>query len=295
MKVFVTGATGFVGSAVVDELVAAGHEVVGLARSDAGAAAVAAAGAQVRRGDLADLDGLREAAAAADGVVHTAFVHDFDAFAASADVDRRAVQALGEALVGSDRPLVVTHGTAGLAVGRLATEDDGFGPDAPRVSEQTAMGFADRGVRAVSLRLPPSVHGEGDHGFVPRAIEIARATGVSGFPGDGAQRWPSVHRRDAARLYRLALESAPAGTPLHAVADEGVPVREIAEVIGRHLDLPVRSVPTEHFGWLGMFLAMDMAASGTLTRERFGWEPTEIGLLADLEAGHYFTERAPAA
>jgi nucleoside-diphosphate-sugar epimerase len=157
------------------------------------------------------------------------------------------------------------------------------------------MGFADRGVRAVSLRLPPSVHGEGDHGFVPRAIEIARATGVSGFPGDGAQRWPSVHRRDAARLYRLALESAPAGTPLHAVADEGVPVREIAEVIGRHLDLPVRSVPTEHFGWLGMFLAMDMAASGTLTRERFGWEPTEIGLLADLEAGHYFTERAPAA
>lgn len=295
MKVFVTGATGFVGSAVVDELVAAGHEVVGLARSADGAAAVTAAGAQARRGDLADLDGLREAAAAADAVVHTAFVHDFSAFAASAETDRRAIEALGEALVGSDRPLVVSAGTAGLAPGRLATEDDAPGEGSPRVSEQTALAFADRGVRAIALRLPPSVHGEGDHGFVPRAIEIARETGMAGHPGDGAQRWASVHRRDAARLYRLALGSAPAGSVLHAVADEGVPVREIAEVVGRHLDLPVQGVPTEHFGWLGMFLAMDMAASSALTRKRFAWAPTEIGLLADLEAGHYFRETATSA
>ncbi|GAA4863388.1 SDR family oxidoreductase [Actinomycetospora straminea] len=299
MKVFVTGATGFVGSAVVDELVAAGHEVVGLARSDAGAAAVTAAGAQVRRGDLADLDGLREAAAAADAVVHTAFVHDFAAFAASAETDRRAIEALGGALVGSDRPLVVSAGTAGLAVGRLATEDDVPGEGSPRVSEQTALAFADRGVRAIALRLPPSVHGEGDHGFVPHTIDIARAAGVSGHPGDGSQRWPSVHRRDAARAYRLAIESAPAGTRLHAVHDEGVPVRAIAEVIGRHLDVPVAAIPAErveeHFGWIGMFLGLDMAATGARTRELLGWTPTEVGLLADLEAGHYFRETATSA
>lgn len=177
-------------------------------------------------------------------------------------------------------------------MGRVATEDDGFGPDAPRVSEQTAMTFVERAVRVSSLRLPPSVHGEGDHGFAPRAIEIARGTGVAGHPGDGTQRWASVHRRDAARLYRLALESAPSGTRLHAVADEGVPVREITDVIGRHLDLPVEAIPAEHvaehFGWLGTFLTMDMAASSALTRERFGWQPVEVGLLDDLETGHYF-------
>ncbi len=292
MRVFITGATGFVGSAVVDELQAAGHEVVGLARSDDSAASLRAVGAGVVRGTLTDLDVLRDAAASSDGVVHCGFVVDFDDFATSAEIDRRAIATMGEALVGSDRPLVVTDGTAWVAPGRVATEDDPLGEGVPRLSERAGLAFADRGVRASSVRLSPTVHGEGDHGFVPRLIDIARERGVAGYPGTGAQRWSAVHRRDAARLYRLAIEKAPAGARLHGVDDEGVPIRAIAEEVGRHLDLPVEAVPDDdvagHFGWLGAFLAMDIPASSARTRELLGWEPVEVGLLADLEAGHYF-------
>lgn len=292
MKVFVTGASGFVGSAVVPELLAAGHQVVGLARSDASAAAVAATGAEVLRGSLADLDILRTGAAAADGVIHCAFIHDFTNFAASVEADRRAIEAFGAVLAGSNRPLVVTAGTAGLAPGRVLTEDDPASAQGPRFSEVDGLALAARAVRVSIMRLPPSVHGEGDHGFVPRLIEIARAKGVSAYPGEGSSRWASGHRLDAARLYCLALENAPAGTRLHAVGDEGVSSREIAEVIGRHLDLPVASVPveqaSEHFGWLGAFFALDIPASSALTQQRFGWRPVQLGLLADLDQGHYF-------
>lgn len=295
MNIFVTGATGFVGSAVVRELIAAGHQVVGLARSDAAAASLAAAGAQVQRGTLEDLDSLQRAAAASDGVIHTAFIHDFSDYARAAATDQQAIEALGAALAGSDRPLVVTAGTAGLAPGRVVTEDDApsiAAAGAGRFSEQTALSLVARGVRASVIRLPPSVHGQGDHGFVPRLIEIAREKGVSAYPGDGSNRWPAVHRLDAARLFRLALEKAPAGARLHGVGEEGVPTREIAAVIGRHLDLPVVSVPAEqvgqHFGWLGPFFSMDVAASSALTQQRLGWQPTGPALLADM-AECYFT------
>ncbi len=300
MRVFVTGATGFIGSAVVAELIDTGHEVVGLARSDAGAAGLADAGAAVHRGDLADLESLRDGAAAADGVIHTAYIHDFSQMENAAQTDRRATEALAAALEGSGRPLVVTSGTALVAPGRLATETDtAAGGGHPRVeSEQFAMALASRGVRLSILRPPPSVHGKGDHGFVPVLIGIARAKGVSAYVGDGSNRWPAVHRLDAARLYRLALESAPAGTVLHAVAEEGVPTREIAEVIGRHLDLPVASIDpdaaSDHFGWIGAFFALDVPASSALTRERTGWEPRQPGLIADLDAGHYFQVAAAA-
>jgi nucleoside-diphosphate-sugar epimerase len=295
MKVFVTGASGFVGSAVVRELIGAGHEVLGLARSDAAAASVAAAGAEVLRGSLDDLDSLRSGAAATDGVIHTAFIHDFSHFAASAEADRRAIETLGAELAGSDRPFVVTAGSGGLAPGHLVTEDEaGNHPSAmsARVSESVGLSLASRGVRVSIMRLPTSVHGEGDHGFVPRLITIAREKGVSAYPGDGSNRWPAVHRIDAARLYRLALETAPAGTRLHPIGDEGVPARDIAEVIGRHLNLPVVALPVEqagdHFGFLGAIFALDMPVSSALTRQRFGWQPTQPGLLADLEEGHYF-------
>jgi nucleoside-diphosphate-sugar epimerase len=294
MRVFVTGATGFIGSAVVSELIGAGHEVVGLARSDAGAAALAAAGATPHRGDLNDHESLREGAATADGVIHTAYIHDFSQMEKAAETDRRATETLGAALEGSDRPLVVTSGTALVAPGRLATETETpTGGAHPRMeSERSAMALASRGVRLSVLRPPPSVHGKGDHGFVSVLIEVARAKGVSAYIGEGSNRWPAVHRLDAARLYRLALESAPAGTVLHAVAEEGVPTREIAQVIGRQLDLPVVSIdPDEagdHFGWIGAFFGLDVPASSALTRERTGWEPTHVGLIADLEQGHYF-------
>ncbi|MFC7914831.1 SDR family oxidoreductase [Streptomyces sp. NPDC057386] len=294
MRVFVTGATGFVGSAVVRELLDAGHQVVGLARSDRSAAALKDAGAEAHRGDLDDLDALRAGAAAADGVIHLAFVHDFDRYDEAALIDRRAIEALGEELAGSDRPFVVTSGTALVAPGRVATEEDpAHAPQgASRASEQAALAFAERGVRVSAVRLSPTVHGEGDHGFVPRLIEIAREKGVSGYPGDGANRWPAVHRTDAARLFRLALESAPTGARFHGVAEEGVPVREIAEAIGRGLGLPVTSVAPEdvpgHFGWISAFWSLDIPASGRLTRERLGWEPTGEKLIADLDAGHYF-------
>jgi len=295
MRVFVTGASGFIGSAVVSELIATGHQVLGLARSDTSARALEAAGAAVHQGDLDDLDSLRAGAETVDGVIHLAFNHDFTDYTGAAQTDRRAIDALGEVLAGSDRPFVVTSGLAGFALGRTMTEDDAADPNSPRASEQAALAFTSRGVRVAVLRLPPSVHGEGDHGFVPRLIDIAREKGVAAYPGDGANRWPGVHRLDAARLFRLALESAPAGARLHAIGDEGVPVREIACAIGRHLDLPVTAVPTEravdHFGWLGVFFSLDVPASSALTREQLRWQPTGPGLLDDLGQGHYFVGR----
>lgn len=292
MHIFVTGATGFVGSAVVRELLEAGHSVVGLARSDAGAAALASAGAAVQRGTLDDLDILGSAAAAADGVIHTAFIHNFNDFATSIEADRRAIEAMGVALEGSGRPLIVTSGMAGLAVGRTATEDDVPDDSFPRISEKVGLSFVERGVRAMSMRLPPSVHGKGDHGFVPQLISVARERGVSAYVGAGENRWCAVHRPDAARLYRLALEHGAAGARLHAIGDEGVPTRTIAEVIGRHLGVPVVSVPAEraaeHFGWIGGFFGMGVVGSSKLTEQRFGWKAQGLGLIEDLEQGHYF-------
>ncbi|MGH3723185.1 MAG: SDR family oxidoreductase [Mycobacterium sp.] len=293
MRVFVTGASGFVGSAVVRELIDAGHQVTGLARSDASAARVTALGADTHRGSLDDLDSLRAGATKADAVAHLAFVHDFENYGEGAEFDRRAIAAIGEALTGSDRPFVVTSGISGFGLGRPLTEEDAAAVESPRFSEE-ALDLADHGVRVSAVRLAPSVHGQGDHGFVPRLIEIARTEGVSAYPGDGSNRWPTVHRLDAAPLFRLALEGAQAGARLHAVAEEGVPVRDIAEVIGRQLDLPVESVPIEqafdHFGWLGGFFALDLPASSAVTQERLDWHPVQPGLIEDLEKGHYFGE-----
>lgn len=292
MKIFVTGASGWVGSAVVPELLSAGHEVVGLARSKESAEALGALGATVQRGDLDDLDSLRRGAETADAVIHLAFHHDFDNFADACELDRHAIAALGDTLAGSDRPLVVTNGTAGHAPGHLLTEDQAANPQSPRASEYAALAFADRGVRVSIVRLAPTVHGKGDYGFIPRLIDIARDKGVAAYVGDGANRWSAVHRDDAAVLFRLAVEAAPAGTILHAVAEEGVPARAIADTIGRHLDIPVTGIPAEnafdHFGWIGGFFGLDMPASSALTRERFGWRPTRVGLLEDLEQGYYF-------
>ena len=289
MRVFVTGATGFVGSAVVPELLAHGHEVLGLARSDASAAALETAGAEVVRGVLEDADILARTAADSDGVIHTAFNHDFSRFAESCQLDRRAILALGEGLAG--KPLLVTSGTARLAAGRLALETDipAEGVDGyPRLSESAAAEQAARGVRASTVRLAPSTHGPGDHGFVPLLIDLARRTGVSAYLGDGANRWSGVYRLDAAKVYRLALERGVGGERYHAVAEEGVPFREIAAAIGRGLSLPVESRPAEHFGWFAMFAGMDAATSATWTRETLGWAPTGPGLIEDIETAGYF-------
>jgi nucleoside-diphosphate-sugar epimerase len=295
MRVFVTGASGWIGSAVVDDLLAAGHDVTGLARSDASAAALAAKGAHVRRGELDDLDGIRAGAADAEAVIHLANKHDFANPAVSNAAERAAVQTIGDALAGTGRPLLLASGIAVLTNGRPATEADAspfHGPDSPRGgSENLALEFADRGVHPVSLRFSPTVHGTGDHGFIAHLSAIAREKGVSGYPGDGSNRWAAVHRSDAARLVTLGLEKAPAGSRLHAVAEVGVPTREIAEAIGRAFDLPVASVAAEdvqdHYGWIGGFFAMDLSATSTQTRELLGWTPTGPTLIEDLDTGAY--------
>ncbi len=286
MRVFVTGATGFIGSALVKELIGAGHTVLGLTRSEAGAKALAAAGADVHHGDLKDLDSLRSGAAAADGVIHLAFVHDFSNFAESCEIDRRAIEALGAALEGSDRPLLVTSGVGLLAPDRIATEDDKPARDFPRVSEATALALTADGLNASVMRLP-QVHDTVKQGLVTYAIAIARERGVFAYIGDGHNRWPAAHVLDVARLYRLALEKAEPGAIYHAVAEEGVSHKDIADTLGRRLQIPVKSVaPDEaqaHFGWLAMFVAHDMPASSEKTRKKLGWQPTGPGLIADLE------------
>lgn len=299
MRVFVTGATGWVGSAVVKDLIEAGHRVLGLTRSEEGARALAAAGAEVQRGTLDDLDVLRQGAAQTDGVIHTAFNHDFSKIVQNCEQERLAIEAIGGALEGSRRPFIVSSGVALLAPGRVTTEDDGPHaplPAFPRAPEQIAGAFAARGVRVAAVRLAPTTHGIGDHGFVPRLIAIAREKGVAAYVGDGQNRWPAVHRFDAARLYRLALEHGAEGGPFHAIAEEGVPFRQIAQAIGRGLDVPVAALsPAQaegHFGWFTRFASADCPSSSERTRRRLGWQPVQPSLLADLDQRSYFDSAA---
>lgn len=295
MHVFVTGASGWIGSATVDELLANGHKVTGLARSAAAATTLEAKGVSVRRGDLDDLDSIRAGAEDAEAVIHLANKHDFSNPAASSAAERAAVQTISDTLAGTDRPFLFASGVAGLTQGRPATEDDAsraHGPDSPRGgAENLAFEFLDRGVHSVSLRFSPTVHGTGDHGFIAVIAAVAREKGVSGYPGDGTNRWAAVHRSDAARMVVLGLEKAPAGARLHAVAEQGVPTREIAEAIGRRFDLPVASIAAEdvgdHFGWIGNFFAMDLEATSTRTRELLGWTPTGPTLVEDIGADAY--------
>jgi len=295
MRVFVTGATGFIGSAVVPELISAGHQVLGLARSDVAAAALTRAGAEVHRGELVDTASLVAGARASDGVIHAGFIHDFSKSADSVAIDRKAVEAMLGALEGTNKPFVLTSGMAGLAPGRVATEDDapppeGFGAGRGQ-TENVALAAANRGVRVSVMRLPPSVHGAGDHGFVPILIDIARRTGVAAFVGAGANRWPAVHRLDAARLYRLAIEKAALGTRLHAIAEDGVPIKSIAEAIGAGLGLPVKSIAADegqkHFDWFAAFAAIDVPSSSAKTREMFDWKPAQPGLIADMKENYF--------
>jgi nucleoside-diphosphate-sugar epimerase len=306
MRIFVTGASGWIGSAVVPELLSAGHDVVGLSRSEASAQRLEAAGVIVQQGDVDDPDGLAKAAAACDGVIHLAVQHEVawsGNFAAAAAADRRAVEAMGAALADSDRPLVLASGMLGLKAGRVATEDDGLVPSAEvranpagrrLATALLTLSLAGVGVRSSVLRFPPTVHGDGDHGFVATLVGIARQRGVAGYVGDGTNRWPAVHRSDAARLARLAVEAAPAGSVLHAVADEGVPFRDIAQAMGRHLGIPTASVAPadagEHFAHLGHFVGLDSPATAAATRELLGWEPTGPSLLEDLEQDHYYRQ-----
>jgi nucleoside-diphosphate-sugar epimerase len=306
MRIFVTGASGWIGSAVVPELLEAGHEVVGLARSEESAHALEAAGATVQRGDIDDPDGLAKAANDADGVIHLAFQHEIafgGNFAAAAAADRRAVESMGAALANSDRPLVLASGLLGMKPGLVATEEDGLVPSAAMRGNPAGLRPATAlfvlslrgvGVRASVLRLPPTVHGDGDQGFVATLVDIARQRGVAGYVGDGTSRWPAVHRSDAARLARLAVEAAPAGAVLHAVGDEGVRFRDIAEAMGRGLGVPVTEVApadaVEHFGHLGLFVALDSPATAIVTRELLAWEPTGPSLLEDLEQDHYYRQ-----
>jgi nucleoside-diphosphate-sugar epimerase len=296
MRVFVTGATGFIGSAIIDDLIAAGHQVLGLARNAEAAALLTQRGIEAHLGDVAQPDSVAAAARVCDGVIHTAFIHNFADIANSGKIDTIAVRAMGEALAGSGKPLVITSGTAVLPAGVLGREDDATDPASAGkhriASEQAALAMAARGVRAAVVRLPPSVHGDGDHGFVPALIGAAREKGVSAYIGDGANRWPAVHRLDAARLFRLVLEQGAAGACYHGAAESGVPTREIAAVIGRRLNLPVTTVaPAEavaHFGWLAHFFGKDCLASSAQTQQELGWRPSHAGLIADLDRPAYF-------
>lgn len=296
MRVFVTGATGFIGSAIVRELLSSGHQVLGMARSDAAAETLRGAGVEVHRGDLSDPASLVAGAEACDGVAHTAFIHDFSRFMENAAIEQRAVTAVLQALEGSGKPFVASSGVALLAPGRMATEADGTSAgglaEGRAETERRVIAASEQGVRSAVVRLAPTVHGAGDHGFVPRLVEIARQTGVAAYVGDGANRWPAVHRLDAARLYRLALEAAPAGTRLHAVGEEGVPMRAIAETIGQGLGVPVRSLsPDEaagHFGWIGAFAGLDCPASSARTRALLDWTPQGPDLLTDMRENGYF-------
>ena len=297
MRIFVTGATGFIGSAIVHELLGGGHQVVGLSRNKEAADKLAGWGAQAHQGDLSDTDNLASGARQCDGVIHTAFGHDFSKYKEAGETDRLVVDAVARALEGSDKPFIITSGTLLLTPGRIGTENDAAAHDSPSAirtpSEEAAMAAAGKGVRSGIVRLPPSVHGPEDHGFIPAMIDVARKKGFSAFIDDGLNRWPAVNRLDAARLFRLAVEKTGYGTRLHAVAEDGVPVRKIAEAIGEGLGIPVRSIAADeaqaHFDWLAMAVPVDNPTSSDITRQTFGWQPRENGLLQDLRESGYFS------